>query len=302
MSASLPPLSELKKALRAAWPGRRFHRIRVVESGWANLVLEADDRIVFRIPRRREVAKSLDFEIRALELLSHYLTIPIPRPELLSTLRRPEGWPFMAYPKLTGIPLSGAPPIGPTGIRRLGEFLGTLLTELESVPPRSMLRIGAQPGSRGEWEKRYRRLFRRFAKVAEPAIEPRSRRAVSTSFGRFFDALRGAHYRPIATHLDLGVYNILWDKASNRPTGVIDWEDARLADPAFDLTGLMILGPANLRALTDSRMTPEDSTFERRLAFYRQMVPLHDFVNAAEIRNSSMMRKYAAQLNARFQE
>jgi aminoglycoside 2''-phosphotransferase len=297
-----PPLSELKEAVRAAWPERRLRRIRVRDSGWANLVLEADDRVIFRLPRKRDVTESLGFEVRVLELIFGYVTIPMSIPERLSVLRRPKGWPFMAYPKLPGIPLSEVQSIDFTGKRRLGEFLGILLEELESVPPPSMLRIRPQAGNPQVSDRRYRRLRRRFREVAEPIILPSMRRAVLASFDRFYQAIRGAHYRPVAAHMDLGAYNIKWDRASNRPTGVIDWEDARLGDPAFDLTGLTFLGDAKLHALEDSRRAAGDSTYEQGLEFYRQMSPVHDFVNAATVHNVSMMRKYAAQLNSQFQK
>jgi aminoglycoside 2''-phosphotransferase len=302
VSIPLPPLSELKEAARAAWPERRLERFRVNDEGWANLVLEADDCVIFRIPRRREVAESLGFELRALELLSHYLSTPIPAPVRFSVLRRPRGWPFMAYPRLPGIPLSEVGSIDSVGKRRLGEFIRTLLTELGFVPPRSLLRIGARPGTPRDWEKRYRQLQSRFYRVTEPTVPPHAQQAVSEAFGRFYGALRGARYRAVATHLDLGPYNILWDTMSNRPTGIIDWEDLRLGDPAFDLTSLAGLGRSRLRALTQARRGPGDSTFDERLAFYRQMVPLHDFVSAAEIGNLPMVRKYATYLNANFHE
>ena len=297
----LPPLTELKEAARAAWPERRLERFRVLSGGWANLVLEADERVIFRIPRRREVAESLGFELRALGVLSRFLSVPIPAPVRISVLRRPRGWPFLAYPKLPGIPLTEVGPIDPTGKRRLGEFIQTLLTELGSVPPRALLRIGTLRGTPKEWERRYQELLRRFNRVAGQAILPPVQRAVSESFNRFYEDLARARYRPVATHLDLGPYNLLWDKGSNRPTGVIDWEDLRLGDPAFDLTGLGVLGRSRLGALTRARRGRGDSTFGERLAFYRRVTALHDFVSAAETRNLPMARKYAACLNDTFQ-
>ncbi len=300
MLTLLPPLTELKRAARAAWPERRFERFRVHGEGWTNLVLEADDCIIFRFPRWREVAESLSFELRALDYLSRHLSTPIPRPVRVSVLSRPRGWPFVAYAKLPGRPLSEVGGLDSTGNRRLGELVEVLLSELASLPSRTLLRFGAKAGDRRAWMRKYLELQGRYRRVAEPHVPPRLRRALAGAFDRFYSALRESRYRVVATHQDLGRDHILWDRASNRPTGVIDWEDLRLGDPAFDLTGLAELGRQRLVALTRARKATEDATFDKRLGFYRRVVPLHGLLYAAETRNRPLLRECLTRLETNF--
>jgi aminoglycoside 2''-phosphotransferase len=296
MPPSLPALGELRTAARDAWSERRLQRFRVHDGGWANLVLEADGRVIFRFPRRREVADGLGFEVRALELLSRHLSIPTPKPVLISVLRSPAGWPFIAYPKLPGAPLSTVGPLSSGGARRLDGFIETLLRELAAIPSRSLLRIGASPGNPRSWASRFRRLETRFGRNGASMTPPVLRRAVAAEFERFRSVLRGARYRAVATHRDLGPDHILWDPVTDRPTGVIDWEDLCLGDPAFDLTGLPQLGRSRLTEWARERRATTDSTFDQRLEFYCRIVPIHGIIHAAETGDLRWLHVFLPQL------
>jgi aminoglycoside 2''-phosphotransferase len=290
------PLTELKAAARATWPERPLRRFRVHDRGWANFVLEADNEIMFRFPRRRAVAESLDFEVRALDLLARHLSTPVPVPARISVLRKPRGWPFIAYRKLPGKPLSDGGPTDAVGRRRLDSFVGTLLSELAAMPAGSLRRIGAEPGSPPAWEQSYRELQQRFRRSGESQVPPPVRSSIARAFDRFYRDLRTARYRPVATHRDLGPDHILWDSVSNRPGGVIDWEDLCLGDPAFDLTGLDDFAPARLREWTRARQGPEDSTFDARLWFYRRVRPIHGVLHAVETGDPRWLRRFLPQL------
>ncbi len=296
MSSSLPILGTLKDAARGAWPERRLQKFRVHDGGWANLVLEADESIIFRFPRRREVAEGLGFEVRALELLAGHLSVPIPTPVRVATLRDPAGWPFIAYPKLPGLPLSSSGPVDSLGWRRLNKFVDTLLQELAAIPPRSLLRIGAAPGSPSAWGDRFRRLQRRFAGHGASMTPPSLRRAIAQQFERFYLDLHGAHYRAVPTHRDLGPDHILWDPVTSRPTGVLDWEDLCLGDPAFDLTGLRTVGRSGFARWARKRRAGADISFDARLGFYARIAPIHGVIHAAETRDSRWLRAFLPRL------
>jgi aminoglycoside 2''-phosphotransferase len=297
-TSQLPPLAALKEAARSAWPERRLERFRVHDEGWTNFVLEADNRLIFRFPRWKEVARSLGYEVRLLDFLSRHLSAPIPRPVRLAVLSNPRGWPFIAYPKLPGRPLSKIRRLDESGRRRLGVFVGTLLRELASVPARPLLRIGAPEGDTRAWAKKYRALEERYHLHAASRIPAALRHKLERAFVRFFAALRNARYRPIATHQDLGMDHLLWDVQTHRPTGVIDWEDLCLGDPAFDLTGLTFLGSSRMRSWTRARKSDRDPTFDERLAFYRAIRPLHGVLYAAETRNGELFHDQLSQLDA----
>jgi len=296
----LPPFAELRRAAAALWPERRFEQFRVHGGGWANLVLEANGEVMFRIPRRVQVARSVGFEVRVLGFLGDHLTVPVPEPQRLGVLEHPRGWPFFSYPKLPGVPLSEVPSLGAAGRTRLRRFLGRLLSELAGLPTAPLARLGCPPGDRGAWQKRYVGLLERYERSVSARISPQLDRKVRADFDGFLRIVRESMFRPVLTHLDLGPYNILWDPQEQRPSGVLDWEDVRFGDPAFDLTGLKILGAEYLRSLARSRKAPGDATFAGRLDFYRRVVPVHELLHAVEFGKRTLFRAQLRELRVAY--
>ncbi len=73
-------------------------------------------------------------------------------------------------------------------------------------------------------------------------------------------------------HRDLGPENILVDPATGALTGVIDFEDTMIGDPAFDFCKVVHIEPETL----DLYDGPRDPGFELRIEFYRRLEPLHE--------------------------
>ncbi len=289
----LPSLPSLVRAARAAWPDGPLRRFRTVEDGWDHRVLVADDRVVVRFPRRADVAARVDREVRVLGVLRRHLTTPIPEIRIVGRLDEPPGWPFVAYRRLAGTPLSRVPRTRWVRSRPLARFVGELLEELRRVPTRGLRVAGAEPARRSAWVREYRRRQREFLELPAPA-ELRDR--VGRAFAQYFAADRRARFRPIATHRDLGPDHILWDAGSEVPTGVIDWDDACVGDPAFDLTGLASLPPRDLASWAAARRGPSDPTFDERLRFYRRIAPIHAVQFGVVTGNATAVRSALARL------
>ncbi|MCI4320188.1 MAG: aminoglycoside phosphotransferase family protein [Thermoplasmata archaeon] len=290
----------MTRAVRAAFPELGLRQFRVHDAGWANLVLEADGAWMFRFPRQSAVARGLGFEVRALELLGRHLTIPIPRPRSVATLGHPRGWPFLLYAKVPGRPLSKSGPLDAAARRRLEKFVGSLLRELATVPARSLVSLGAEPCSPEAWGERYRRTHWRFLRHGASLVPSYLARSVSRSFDAFYELLGRSRFRAVATHRDLGPDHILWDPRTARPTGVIDWEDLCLGDPAFDLTGLGGMGESGMAQWIRARRARNDGTFLDRLAFYRRVWPIYGVIHAAESGDLRWLRGYLPKLRRSF--
>lgn len=153
MQPTLPSLPGLRKVASAAWPERKLRKFRRVQGGWANLVLEAEGELIFRFPRRVEVARSLSFEVRVLDYLSRNISTPIPIPRRIGQLDHPKGWPFLVYQKLPGLPLLDYRPLQRAERAKLRTFVLRLLTELAGLAPRaappSWLQTGCPQGVGG---------------------------------------------------------------------------------------------------------------------------------------------------------
>jgi aminoglycoside 2''-phosphotransferase len=291
MKSPLPPLDQLRRVARSAWPGDRIRRFRVDETGWTNLVLEGDGRWIFRFPRWSGAARALGAEVRLLEFLGRHVSTPVPVPILVGTLTDPPGWPFMAYEKLPGTPMQSVASLSRSERAGLTKFLLRLFSELEACPDAPLRRMGLARGDRRAWGARFGHLRRRFVRIASRRVPHQTEREVLRWFREFHETLADSRYRPVLLHGDLWPSHVLWDSKARRPTGVIDWEDGRFGDPAFDLCMFGELGSGYTEQLIGLRRAASDRNFEKRLAFYRRILPLHGLLFGLETHRPALFRR-----------
>jgi aminoglycoside 2''-phosphotransferase len=95
----------------------------------------------------------------------------------------------------------------------------------------------------------------------------------------------------------------LCDRQAQQIHGVIDWEDARVGDPALDFVGLFGLAGAGfvqdvMGAYQESIASfaerqpraPFDETFQERILFYRAIIPFHELLYALEIQDADRLQ------------
>ncbi len=295
-----PSRVELERAARAAMPREPLERMRWREEGWTNRVLVANDRWVFRFPRAGRHGAALEREARVLRFLAPRLSAPVPLPMALGT--RARHWPMMVYRKLPGRPLSDLGPLPTRDRATLGRFLLRLLDELSGLSTPSLKRLDVWPNGARSWARSIHDLERRYARSAERTTPARVHARLMDSFDAYYADLRAARFRPVATHRDLSADHLLWSEELARPTGVIDWEDVCVGDPAFDLTALAALVPEAFAALCLRRKGSADRTFERRIDFYRRVVPLHGLLFAIETQGRSARKRYQRALSESFEQ
>jgi aminoglycoside phosphotransferase (APT) family kinase protein len=122
------------------------------------------------------------------------------------------------------------------------------------------------------------------------ALYPRVASAVSSPYRRrvesFLDSAPPvADFTPVFSHNDLGIEHVLVDSQA-RVTGIIDWSDAAIVDPAYDF-GLLYrdLGPFDL-----------DPTLAARAVFYARCSVLEDLAYGLETGRQPYVDKSLAAL------
>jgi aminoglycoside phosphotransferase (APT) family kinase protein len=194
-------------------------------------------------------------EAALLRLLAGRLPLPVPVPRFADPVRG-----VLAYPLLPGRPLLGrTPPAGAAA------DLGRLLAALHAIDPGG-LDVPVETDPR-EW-------------LTELAGPPELLRVLRA------DAPSAVDERVLA-HTDLGAEHVL--AADGRLTGVIDWTDAAVTDPAVDFGRLFRdFGPPFLDEAL--RAYGRDApAFRRRITFFARCAALEDlayghptYVRAAE--------------------
>jgi aminoglycoside phosphotransferase (APT) family kinase protein len=212
-SASL----RIRRALRTHAPELAGEPLRTLGHGLDNIAFLAGDLVV----RAAEDPAGLHREANLLTLLAPRLPLPVPVP------RFADGEGVLAYPLLPGRPLLGRTP-APGTARQLGGFLRVL----HAIDPAEVAGLVAvEDADPGEW-------------LAELTGPPELVRTVRAT-------VAAAAPRRVLCHADLGAEHVL--EQDGVVTGVIDWSDAALTDPALDFARLYRdFGPAFLAAALDA--------------------------------------------------
>lgn len=247
-------------ALSAAHPAIAFAHATVVDTGWDYVVVDTGEWI-FRVPRREPVAHVLRVERRLLALLARRLPVPVPD---LALHPAPDGTPYGVYRRLPGRPAACADAVAIAG------DVAALLTALHAVDPLDALVLGLVAPGKLDLEV----LADRAAAEVVPLLPWEAVAALHDAFA----VLREPPPAECVVHADLGESNLLVGD-DGRLTGVIDWSDAHVGDPAMDLTWFVqCLGAAGARATLAAYVPPpgvDPDVLWRRAVAHATVQPVH---------------------------
>jgi aminoglycoside phosphotransferase (APT) family kinase protein len=205
-------------------PGYEVRSMVELGKGSDNAAYEVNGELVVRVSKEADARRRSEATRREAELLAavaRFSTLPVPEPVFADAEAG-----VLAYFKLPGLPLMDRPVEEPARLApALGGFVGRLhrapLGEIEPLVQRDFYPLTA-------WLEDAERYYRRVAQRV-PAAD---RRLIEDFLGSTPPAEPGAE---AFGHNDLGAEHVLVDVGTGAVTGVIDWTDAAIADPARDL-------------------------------------------------------------------
>ena len=193
-----------------------------INEGWTHIVLEVNGKWLFRFVRDPSNTQ-LAVEQAFLPLLKDHSPVPIP--EILYS-----GADFIAYEKIEGVKFSESVFLSLGRRERtshaaaLGDFLSCL--HAFSFEHRD---LKTAPSGGGDfWEELW--------PAAAPRLQSDIRKRAEGYFCRALPRVESAAFRNVVTHSDFGTGNVLIDAAGSKLTGVIDFGDIGLGDPAADFS------------------------------------------------------------------
>ena len=237
-----------------------------IDEGWDSRVLVVDGTWVVKTPRRPEVARRLELEVRLLEAIAPILPAPVPRPQLVAA-----GDGIRAvYRRLEGEPL--ARPAERTAAE-LGAFLRTLhgAATLARAATAGIPILGAEA-----WRAAYRNRCDVFRGSVFPLLDRAERARGDDLFAAFLGGGLAGGFEPALVHCDLGPEHMLV-RADGSLGGVLDWTDACGGDPALDFAWLLHgLGERFAATVLESYDRRLDDSFRERALFYHRLGPWYE--------------------------
>jgi aminoglycoside phosphotransferase (APT) family kinase protein len=224
--------------------------LRLVASGWDNLIFRLGEALAVRLPRRAVAAELILNEQRWLPQLAPRLPLPIPAPLRIGEPGRGYPWRWSVLPWLAGDTADEAPP-DPGEATTFAAFLRALHAPAPANAPHNSVRGGPLHGRAAAFEARWQRLSAR-----EDLLPPELRALWASALAAPLAAERSW------LHGDLHPRNIL--TAHGRLSAVIDWGDITAGDPATDLAAIwMLLETPAARASALAAYAPDAQTLAR---------------------------------------
>ncbi len=268
-------------------PEARVDSVVQLGEGTDNLAYEVDGELIVRWSKERDAearAALVDREARLLTAIAAISPLPVPEPSFTV----PEQG-CLAYRKLQGVPLLDLPQQQRFSHRTsVAATLGDLLTALHAAPVEDMTELVESDG-------RPLALWREEAAETYAAITGEVPLVYRRRVEAFLDAPPpAAGWTPVFSHNDLGIEHVLVDPDTWAVTGIIDWSDAAIVDPAIDF-GLLYrdLGPAAHRAALRSYRTEinDPAALEERAAFYARCTLFEDLAYGIQTGNGKYVDK-----------
>lgn len=254
----------------AGAPGLQIRSVLLIGEGTDNLAYEVNGELVVRFSKEPDLTRRADLisgEARLLTAVAQISPLPVPRP--LFTDPQRGCW---AYAKIPGVPLLDLPlPQRLARIPAAAAVLGEFLAALHATPIQQMAQlVGPDETPLPEWRDE---ATGNYAIVVREI--PAARRGAVEAF------LGTAPPHPggplVFSHNDLGIEHVLINSSTGVITGVIDWSDAALTDPAYDF-GLLYrdLGPAALDLALNAYQADDTTALRQRAVYYARCTLFED--------------------------
>ncbi|MFF2996235.1 phosphotransferase family protein [Streptomyces sp. NPDC057950] len=289
-SRSRDRVADVRGVVGAHMPDCRIESVVVLGEGLDNVVYEVNGELIVRFSKEPDLARRsalVGHEARVLAAVADISPLPVPEPAFMVAEQG-----CLAYRKLPGAPLLDMPPHQRSAHgTSIAATLGELLSALHAVPvDRLGDLVDADHQPLAEWRHGATETY-----VTVAGQVPAAHRRPVETFLAAAPPREGC--APAFSHNDLGIEHVLVDPATWTVTGIIDWSDAAVVDPAHDF-GLLYrdLGPAATRAaLSACRTDAEDlAALSERAVFYARCGVLEDLAYGIETEQDKYVDKSLA--------
>jgi len=237
------------------------------EEGLCNRVFVINQSDVFRFPKADWALPMLKKEIELIERLRRRGIRSVNECKF-------ENDRFGVFSFINGVDLTSLALKRATEAERssLARDLGRILGEIHSFPLEGIPNSGARR-SREDWLQFYDEARLQFPHLISPAVE-----FIESVFAPIIDRSLSLDYQPRLIHGDLAPYHIKADFSRSRISGIIDFGESGIGDPATDISCLIYnLGLPFVEAM-DTYPYLEDVL--KRAQFYAKTLEIQWFVQA----------------------
>ncbi|UCG01910.1 MAG: phosphotransferase [Candidatus Heimdallarchaeota archaeon] len=231
-------ISEVMRSIEILFPNIKEQEIKFHYHGSYN-VFEIKGEYIFRFPDKSFFGERgfelIQREVQLLDLIRNKISLQIPKPIYLST--DPNN-PFVGYEKIHGISLSRCfDRTTKADQKSIAIQLGGFLSELHSskiyqkfcTTWKSELEFNPS-----RYQSYWQDYFQSVQDKVYPLLNSRQKKWVTKIFQAFLEEKKNFEFIPRVIHGDFDTSNVIVDPTSFKVTGIIDFEETGVYDPAGD--------------------------------------------------------------------
>lgn len=221
--------------IQKEFPEVQITETRLISHGWDHYILVVDNKYVFRFPKDKEQTDRFKRELRLLEYLKPKVSVSLPDYVFIAADQKFGGYPFLdgeeMYPESLAL-------LNEKQKKDIAQQLGEFLTHLHNIPPQDIERLGyvEEEGgyywSKADAEKR----FESIKKLVFPKLSTEEQQFIAKNFKEYLSY--SFNYEKVLVHSDFTASHILLNGKQGTLTGIIDFGDSEIAEPALDFAGL----------------------------------------------------------------
>ncbi len=290
-------VDDVRRVMAVVEPNLEIHAVEFLGEGWDNRLFLLNGELVLRVVQREAQSGQLLREARTLAMLDSRLSLSIPHPEFVHQPDDALPLAAMGYRLLRGESLSAAD-VSAENVDILAADLAPFLEQVHSTSREAVQRLDLPRFSPSEWLARHDELVDRALPVLATRLSPH----LLKRFVSWWDTYRAdpatTNFTPCLIHGDLACEHVLIDRNNWRVTGIIDFGDVMIADPALDLAGF----PDALARSTLDRMSSvadRDALWKRSRVFHC-LAPLHAVVAGLESQDDALIETGVSAFLTRF--
>lgn len=270
--------TKFTKRINEIYPNIKIDKADIDETGQNNDVLIINDSLVFRFPKYKKGINELLREVKLLNTIHLYTTLPIPNPIYSCFTELEIGKVFSGYERINGVSLSRTAfqEIKNLALHEnLAHQLVTFLKEVHSTP------INELEFEKLDIYKTFHDLYTSIQTKLFPYMREDAKEQITETFQAFLEDTTFHELNLTLIHGDFGASNILWNPDSGTITGIIDFGGSCIGDPAYDFAGLLSsYGEDFFR--TCISLYPNGEKVAKRVMFYRSTFALQEALHGID--------------------